>query len=122
MSSSKPTNQALYDRIKKRIFTENPINSAYRSGALVREYKKQGGTFEGTKPKTEGLSRWFKEDWKDISGGKGYPVYRPTKRITKDTPLTADEISPTQLKKQIRLKQKIKETDSLPDFVPKKGK
>ena len=43
-------------------------------------------------------------------------MYRPTKRISKDTPLTADEIDPIQAIKQIALKQKIKGTKNLPKF------
>lgn len=31
---------------------------------------------------------------------KGYPVYRPTKRISKATPLIVQEIDPKNLRKQ----------------------
>ena len=43
------------------------------------------------------LKRWFKEDWrtprgkKDYSGGEN--TFRPTKRISKDTPATWSELS-----------------------------
>ncbi len=55
--------------------------------------------------KTEGdLNRWFKEKWVDIRTGKpcgrstgekrkGYPACRPSKRISKDTPTTASELT-----------------------------
>ena len=55
--------------------------------------------------KTEGnLNRWFKEKWVDIKTGKpcgrsegekrnGYPACRPSKRISKDTPTTASELT-----------------------------
>lgn len=111
-----PADMNLYNKIKKNIFTKNPINSAYRSGLLVKQYKEQGGTFEGNRPKTkEGLSRWFRENWKDI-GGKNYPVYRPTKRISKKTPLLVSEIDSKDLKKKIKQKQIIKEKGNLQPF------
>tara|TARA_R100000734_G_C3318128_1_gene111965 strand:- start:3301 stop:3837 length:537 start_codon:yes stop_codon:yes gene_type:complete len=44
------------------------------------------------------LKRWFKEDWRTPKGKKGYEggenTFRPTKRITKDTPTTWSELSP----------------------------
>ena len=46
------------------------------------------------------LKRWFKEDWrtprgkKDYSGGEN--TFRPTKRISKDTPATWSELSPSE--------------------------
>jgi hypothetical protein len=49
------------------------------------------------------LKRWFKEKWADV-GNKDYPVYRPTVKVSKDTPLTAREIDKTNLGAQIRLK------------------
>jgi hypothetical protein len=45
-SGSKPTNPALYSRVKaeaKRKFKVYP--SAYANGWLVREYKKRGGGY-----------------------------------------------------------------------------
>ena len=105
---------------KKAIEIANEIykkSSAYRSGFIVKKYKELGGKYgDDNEPKK--LSRWFKEDWKDI-GNKSYPVYRPSKRINKDTPLTVDEIDKEQLKKQIKLKQQIKGEKNLPKFKPK---
>jgi hypothetical protein len=64
----------------------------------VKRYKELGGRYGGVSKGKTSLGRWFKEDWKDI-GNKSYPVFRPTKRVTKDTPLTTSEIDPAQLKK-----------------------
>ena len=61
---SVPTNKALYEEVKKEIYAKYPKHSAYRSGLLVQEYKKRGGTYEGTEKQTEGLNRWFLEKWK----------------------------------------------------------
>lgn len=113
-----PLNLELYNIVKKEADQKFDKPSAYKSGWLVKNYKKRGGTYSGKKPST-GLTRWFKEDWKDINPNKSkntYPVFRPTKRITKDTPLTASEIDPVQAKKQIALKQKIRGSKNLPKF------
>nr|WPF46717.1 MAG: hypothetical protein [Lake Baikal virophage 10] len=109
-----PINLELYNIIKKEADRIYSKPSAYKSGYIVKEYKKRGGEYSGKKTNT-GLTRWYKEQWKDI-GKKSYPVYRPTKRITKDTPLTADEIDPVQAVKQIALKQKIRGSKNLPKF------
>ena len=46
------------------------------------------------------LKRWFKEDWRTRSGDKDYSKgdrsFRPTKRISKDTPVTAGELTPAE--------------------------
>ena len=113
-----PKDQKLYDEVKKHADIIYTKPSAYKSGYVVKTYKDLGGEYiDDDKPKN--LERWFKEDWKDI-GYKDYPVYRPTKRISKDTPLTADELDPNDLKKQIILKQKIKGEKNLPKFKQKK--
>ena len=42
------------------------------------------------------MTRWFAEEWRNESGGVGYDskntLYRPTKRVTKDTPKTWGEL------------------------------
>lgn len=107
-------NPVLYKKAKKIVYKQYPKHSAYRSGQLVKLYKEMGGTYSGKKENT-GLTRWFKEEWKDV-GSLEYPVYRPTKRVTKKTPLTLKEIKPSNLVKQIKLKQKIKGDKNLPPF------
>lgn len=111
---SEPTNKALYKKVKQEADKKYSKPSAYKSGWIVKEYKERGGEYKGKKPK-DGLTRWFKEEWQDI-GHKDYPVYRPTKKISKDTPLTQREIDPNNLKKQIKLKQQIKGKSNLPPF------
>jgi hypothetical protein len=104
----------LYNKIKNEANKIYNKPSAYKSGWIVKTYKNQGGTYqEDNKPKD--LKRWFSEEWADI-GNKDYPVYRPFKRINKDTPLTAYEIDPIQAKKQIDLKQIIRGNKNLPAF------
>lgn len=116
---SEPKNKQLYEQVKAEADVKYKKPSAYKSGWIVKEYKKRGGEYLGSKTK-KGLTRWFKEEWEDI-GGKDYPVYRPTKRISKNTPLTASEIDPKQAKEQIALKQVIKGKKNLPKFEKKIG-
>ena len=107
-----PANQKLYDEIKKRVYKKYPKHSAYRSGILVKEYKKAykgpGEPYIGKKPKLTGLSRWFKENWKSDTGHYGYTskssVYRPTKRITSKTPKTFSELTIKEIERAKREK------------------
>ena len=110
-------NQELYDKVKLYADSVYKKNSGYKSGFIQRIYKLNGGTYTDTK-KEKPLQRWFKEAWSDI-GHKDYPVYRPTIKVNKKTPLTVNEIDPDQLKKQIKLKQKIKGESNLPKFKKK---
>lgn len=107
--SSKPTDQKLYEKVKKQIFKKYPTNSAYRSGLLVQEYKKRGGRYTGNK-KDAPLKRWFSEEWRTQDGKKTYQkkgdVFRPTKRINKSTPTTLKELSKKQITKAKKEKKK----------------
>jgi hypothetical protein len=115
-----PLDKELYEEVKKYVNTLYIKPSAYRSGAYVKLYKQLGGRYKDTKKKsTEGLTRWFAEDWKDVNPDKtktSYPVYRPTKKVSEKTPKTVDEISKKRLKEQSELKQKIKGKKNLPKF------
>lgn len=116
---SEPINKKLYAKAKMIADKTYKKSSAYKSGYIVKLYKEMGGKYRGkTKRKNQGLTRWFKEEWKDV-GNKSYPVYRPTKRITKKTPLTVKEIDPKHLKQQITRKQKIKGKRNLSAFKKK---
>jgi len=107
----------LYEKVKKMANKIYDKPSAYKSGFIVKKYKELGGTYTDDKKEKE-LKRWFSEKWVDI-GNKEYPVYRPSIKINKRTPLTIKEIDPKQLKEQIKLKQKIKGTKNLPKFEKK---
>jgi hypothetical protein len=109
-----PIDKVLYEKVKKYADTIYAKPSAYKSGFIVKTYKENGGKYldDGS---SKNLERWFQEKWADI-GRQDYPVYRPTIRVNKETPLTASEIDPANAKKQIALKQKIKGTSNLPPF------
>lgn len=114
---SKPKDKNLYENIKNKVYKENPKHSAYRSGMLVKKYKEaymkkhnSNDAYEGKKKGNEGLSRWFKEEWKNQRGEVGYKkkgdVYRPTKKITKETPVRFVDLSKEQIKKSMLEKKK----------------
>lgn len=106
---AEPKNKALYERVKKEVYKAHPKHSAYRSGLLVKKYKERGGTYIGAKPTKTGLSRWFKEKWRNQKGEVGYKsksdVYRPTKRVTKKTPATFKELGKKKVSKAMKEKR-----------------
>jgi hypothetical protein len=107
----------LYKKAKNIADQTYDKPSAYKSMFIVKKYKELGGTYSGNKP-TNGLTQWIDEKWEDI-GDSNYPVYRPTKRINKNTPLLDSEIDSKNLVEQIKLKQIIKGDSNLPKFIQK---
>lgn len=107
----KVLNPALYEKVKQKY--THIKHSAYKSGLIVKEYKRLGGKYAGKKCQKKGLSRWFQEKWLNQRGTLGYKrksngstsdIYRPTKRITKETPATHAELSKREIKRARRLK------------------
>ena len=96
-----PLNKKLYDHVKRAVVVMYPVHSAYRSAMIVKRYKNLGGTYTGKKPTRTGLTRWFRENWKSDTGHYGYTskssVYRPTRRVTPQTPKTFSELTPREL-------------------------
>jgi hypothetical protein len=112
-----PLNKELYEAVKAKADKVYKKSSAYKSGYIVKLYKKLGGEYaEDNQP--HNLERWFSEKWVDV-GNKDYPVYRPTIRINEHTPLTVSEIGKKNLKSQIKLKQLYRGYKNLPPFRPK---
>ena len=59
------------------------------------------------------LKRWFKEKWVDEKGNacgsaenKKTKKCRPSKRVSKDTPVTWKEMSPSQIRKAVADKKR----------------
>ena len=128
-----PTDAGLYQEAKDFIMSKYKKNSAFASGAVVKQYKQQFKKKYGpdTPPysddnKPKNLKRWFEEKWVDINPVMGvhnddaYPVFRPTKYIDSKTPTLLQEIPAKRLKEQIKLKQKYRGAKNLPDFVKNK--
>lgn len=110
-----PVDAKLYSQIKKQIYKKYPKHSAYRSGHLVKTYKKsfkkKYGTkspYKGKETRSSGLTRWFAEEWTNQRGEVGYKyksdVYRPNIKISKKTPKTFRELGKSRLRKSRRIK------------------
>ena len=65
-----PENKKLYQEVTRYIDTIYKKPSAYRSGAIVKEYKRRGGTYIDDN-KSKNLERWFKERWVNVCKRKG---------------------------------------------------
>ena len=115
--SNPPTDQTLYNSIKVRVKREIPKHSAYRSGIIVQKYKKafakkygsKKSPYKGRKTSARGLKRWFLEKWRNQDGKVGYhsksDIYRPTRRITKGTPVTHGELTKKERRRARRTKR-----------------
>jgi hypothetical protein len=121
--SAIPKDPDMYKKIKKKADEIYERHSAYKSGYIVKEYKKayKKKYGNGNPYKKKGdrlLKRWFDEEWKNQRGEVGYKyksdVYRPTKRISKGTPTTFSELTPDQIKrarKEKKTKGRVKRFD-----------
>ncbi len=70
------------------------------------------------------LKRWFKEDWRTLSGDKDYSkgdrTFRPTKRVSSKTPVTASELTASE---KARARKEKREKGRVSRYrVLKKGK
>ena len=106
-----PSDISLYNKTKKNIYKKYPKHSAYRSGLLVKSYKKafsikykntKKSPYKGKYTRKKGLRRWFDEEWVNQRGEVGYKykndIYRPKIRITDDTPITHNELTKKEIK------------------------
>jgi hypothetical protein len=111
-----PKDQILYEKIKQNIHSKYKP-SAYRSGLLVQEYKreylkkyKNDDAYIGNR-QASNLKRWFDEKWTNQRGKVGYEktgdIYRPTIKINEKTPITFNELSKQQIEKAKKEKAKL---------------
>ena len=133
MAKAEPKDKKLYNYVKslanKKFMSKSGV---YRSSWIVKEYKKRGGLYKSKKSKSNtGLKRWYKEKWVDLnrpiknskgkiigykscgrksvkSNSKRYPLCRPTKRVSPQTPRTYKQISKKSLSKAKREKERVK--------------
>lgn len=117
MGTSIPTDQKLYQKIKDEIYIKYPNHSAYRSALLVKTYKTRFKEkfphlepYEGPSVSHQGLKRWFSENWTNQRGETGYKyksdIYRPTRRVNKETPKTFLELNKEDIDRARREKYK----------------
>jgi hypothetical protein len=90
MTSAKRTDEALWERIKKKVMVMDTAGtasgqwSARKAQMAVRLYKEAGGGYIGTKPSSNSLAKWTKQDWTTKSGkpsSKTGERYLPRKAI-----------------------------------------
>jgi hypothetical protein len=115
---SSPKNEKLYEQVKKdakKKFKQYP--SLYASSWIVREYKKRGGTYKGSKPPSSkspkkgsksrltGINKWYAEQWVQVekylktgtkvdcgASNRKTKACRPLKRVDSTTPITISEL------------------------------
>ena len=111
-STSLRTNLATF---RKRFFPKS-AKSPTKKTSSKRKMKSPYGSMKGPgKPSSDtGLGRWFKEDWRDENGNvcgsdknKNTKKCRPKNRITKGTPVTWNEMSPSQKSKAVSEKKQV---------------
>lgn len=116
--NNKFLDKELYKKIYDKISKIYKYPSAYKSMALVKEYKKRGGKIlddkktdgassskRGSLVATPGTARWLDEKWINMDayldgaivkcGAKGYEdksACRPLVKVSKLTPMTASEV------------------------------
>lgn len=101
-----PTDDILYQKAKNKY--ADMKHSAYKSGLIVKEYKRlfaiKHGTnkqpYKGDKSKGN-LTRWYKEQWRSDDGKKTYTskssVFRPTIKVNSKTPTTFSELTKKEI-------------------------
>jgi len=117
--SPRPLQPELYARVKKLADATYGKPSAYKSGWIVKTYKSLGGKYAEAEDKdtnrSHALARWFLEDWVDLNrrrpdgtyepcgrlraAGGPYPLCRPSRRVSKQTPATVQELSRETVKR-----------------------
>jgi len=127
-----PLDQVLYNQVRREIFQANPKNSAYRSMAIQREYKKRGGRWAGPRP-AGGTRRWAEERWlnltpfglglvkkiadcppcgsRHVRQGRHESVCRPLLRKSAATPRLAKTFSRAQVAAAVALKDAGRRVD-----------
>jgi len=125
---SKPLDLNLYNKVKEmanKVF-KSPTG-IYRSMWISRKYTELGGLYDKPKSKSK-VDRWLSEKWVDLNqpikqnnkivgykkcGTKNtqnnlYPLCRPSKRITKESPEAYQTIEKKIIDKANKLKQILK--------------
>jgi len=115
-----PLDKELYAQVKREADQVFQKPGAYKSGWIVKSYKARGGRYRasaGRRKGSEGLSRWFREEWVDLNRPRAdgsyepcgrrsaratkspgpYPLCRPSKRVSRRTPALAGELSRRRL-------------------------
>lgn len=122
MSTATKRNPAKWAAAKARAKAKMGGKHSARAMQLaVKYYKSSGGTYSGTKKKSNKLSKWSKQDWGTKSGKKSSESgerYLPRKAIAR---LSAKEYAKTTAKKRADT-AKGKQFSSQPKKIAQKTK
>ena len=122
MSTATKRNPAKWAAAKARAKAKMGGKHSARAMQLaVKYYKSSGGTYSGTKKKSNKLSKWSKQDWGTKSGKKSSESgerYLPRKAIAR---LSAKEYAKTTAKKRADT-AKGKQFSSQPQKIAQKTK
>lgn len=116
---AKPLDKELYEKVKEKVYSKNPKHSLFRSGQVVKEYKKAGGEYDDEDAPMMNIKKWFRQKWISLNdyyhnkeivpcGNSNteekfgeYPLCRPLK--------IAESLKPEEMKKMIDKKNDLKE-------------
>ena len=84
VKTAKRTAPNLWDKVKAEVTKGDKGGkpgqwSARKAQMSTQEYKKEGGSYEGTKTDDNHLTQWTKEEWGTKSGAKSGERYLPKK-------------------------------------------
>jgi hypothetical protein len=102
----------MKDACYKKVKASYDVFPSARASQAIAKCRKESGTVRKSEAGTS-LKRWEKEKWTDTRTGKvcgsgGANEYcRPTKRISKETPKTKSEISPSKLAQKKAEKSRV---------------
>jgi hypothetical protein len=102
----------MKDACYKKVKASYNVFPSARASQAIAKCRKESGTVRKSEAGTS-LKRWEKEKWTDTRTGKpcgsgGANEYcRPTKRISKETPKTKSEISPSKLAQKKAEKSRV---------------
>jgi hypothetical protein len=100
------------DSCYKKVKAQYDVFPSARASQAIAKCRKSSGVVRKTKAGSD-LKRWESERWEDTKTGKscgagGRNEYcRPTKRVSKDTPKTKFELSPSKLKAKKAEKSRV---------------
>lgn len=113
-------NEELWEQIKQAYFHSDKGGlpntwSARKAQFAVQEYKRQGGTYSGPKPK-DGLTAWTNQDWRTKSGKPSLETgerYLPAKAIATLSPSEYAATTRAKRKGMLQGQQYVKQPEKI---------
>jgi hypothetical protein len=119
-------NPALWEQVKRDITSGSKGGrpgqwSAIKALLSVKEYKKRGGTYSGSRPK-DGITQWVKEKWRTKSGLPSRVTgerFLPTKAIQALTPEQYERTSMAKIIGTTKGKQYVPQPEDVKEITSK---